>query len=87
VIVVEADDAGRLQSILKEIHVLMKEESPTIISLREEAWNIIRNSNLTYREIYCLFKKYTENEEEFNLVMAKVRKIVNMGSSMSLRSE
>lgn len=62
---------------LREIHELSSEEEPARVKeLWKNAHNIVANSDLPYRDIYCLIKKYTLSQEEFNLVMGRIRKTV-----------
>lgn len=68
---------SEIKDILKEIHELNSlGESKRVKSLRAEAHKVIIGSALTYQELYGVFKQWTLNTAEFNLVMSRVRETV-----------
>jgi len=64
-----------LKGILEEVHANTTcGESKHVCGLRKRAHEVVWNSNLTYWEVYSLFKEYTKTDAEFNAVMGRIRK-------------
>ena len=72
--VVHGDNKERLKDILKEVHALETRMNPRVEELRKEAYDIIKDSNMSYRDLYVLFKEYSTNKREFNIIMRDIRK-------------